>query len=381
MPHPITAAQNKILKNDDANLFRSPSRWLSSTMPDLPPHPVSSDADVIAALQAQLEAQAAVIREQSALLAHSRKIFDRSSAAARIGVWECSLPDESLAWTDVVYDIFDMPRGAALHRGELLKCYPDESARELNKLRSNAIAQCSGFSLDTEIVTFKGNRRWIRITATVESVDGVAVRIFGIKQDITDEKILADRNRYLAEVDVVTGLANRSRFQSTLAELDADANNGKPFGALLLIDLDEFKAVNDSFGHAVGDECLKQVGQRIRSACGDARLVARIGGDEFAAILGADLPFADISQIARAIVGDMRRPIDWHGRQLQLGVSVGIALVDGCTATQLYMMADSALYAAKDAGRNTFRICKPGSCRQPADAGELPRLSQRSVSV
>jgi len=332
----------------------------------LPQHPIPSDAEVIADLKAQLQAQAELIREQGALLAHSRKIFDRSSAAARIGVWECTLPDESLVWTDVVYDIFDLPRGAALDRGETLKCYPEESASELHKRRSQAIAQGSGFSLDTEIVTHKGNRRWIRITATVESVDGVPVRIFGIKQDITEEKILADRNRYLAEVDVVTGLANRSRFQSMLAELGDDTGSRRRFGALLLIDLDEFKAVNDCCGHAIGDECLRQAGQRIRSACDGAELVARIGGDEFAVILGADLQFAEISATARAIVETMRRPIGLQGRQLQLGVSVGIALVDGCADSQLFMMADAALYAAKSAGRNTFRIYKPGSSQLPA---------------
>ncbi|KIZ47784.1 MULTISPECIES: sensor domain-containing diguanylate cyclase [Rhodopseudomonas] len=342
--------------------------------------PVSSDAEVIAALRAQLQDQAEKLREQTALLAHSRKIFDRASAAARIGVWECTLPDETLVWTDVVYDIFDLPRGSELERGEMLKCYPDDSARELHKRRSIAIEQCSGFSLDTEIVTVKGNRRWIRITASVESVDGVAVRIFGIKQDITDEKILADRNRYLAEVDAVTGLANRSRFQSVLLEeLDPNADAGKPFGALLLIDLDEFKAVNDSFGHAVGDECLKQAGQRIRSACGDARLVARIGGDEFAVILGARLQFADISEAARAIVEKMRSPIALHGHRLQLGVSVGIALVDGCTPDQLFMMADAALYAAKAAGRNTFRIHKPGTGRTFAPVVTPPRSGPASV--
>ncbi|NVN85923.1 MAG: sensor domain-containing diguanylate cyclase [Rhodopseudomonas sp.] len=346
-----------------------------------PQSPAPSDSEVIADLKAQLDAQAALLRDQSTLLAHSRKIFDRASAAARIGVWECTLPQESLVWTDVVYDIFDLPRGAALDRGEILRCYPVESARELHKRRSNAIDQCSGFSLDTEIVTVKGNRRWIRITATVESVDGVAVRIFGIKQDITDEKILADRNRYLAEVDVVTGLANRSRFQSALGELDAAAGTGKPFGALLLIDLDEFKAINDGCGHAVGDECLKQAGQRIGNVCGGARLVARIGGDEFAVMLGTDLQFADISGIARAIVEEMRRPIVLHGRELQLGVSVGIALVDGCSSAQLFTMADAALYAAKGAGRNTFRIYKPGSSRPLASAVMLSQLGQRPVSA
>ncbi|MET0877922.1 MAG: sensor domain-containing diguanylate cyclase [Tardiphaga sp.] len=331
-------------------------------MSDPFPLSVSGEAELIASLHAQLEAQAELIRQQTASLAHSRKIFDRSSAAARIGVWECDLADESLVWTDVVYDIFDQERGTPLDRAVTLKCYPEESLRALSEARSRAIEDRTGFSLETEIVTTKGNRRWIRITATVESVDNVAVRIFGMKQDITEEKILADRNRYLAEYDVMTGLANRSRFQSKLSELSVVAGDArKPFGALLLIDLDEFKSVNDSCGHAAGDECLREASQRIRTVCADAELVARIGGDEFAVMLGAHLPFAAISETARAIVAEMARPVTFRGRALQLGASVGVALVDDCTPSQLFVMADAALYAAKNAGRSTFRIHRPGS--------------------
>jgi diguanylate cyclase (GGDEF)-like protein len=323
---------------------------------------VSDDAELIAALKAQIDAQQAVIGIQSAELAHSQKIFDRASAAARIGVWECELPSEILTWTDVVYDIFDMPRGIAPARGATVACYSEESAKELTKRRNKAIEDRTGFSLDAEIVTFKGNRRWIRITASVESVDGVAVRIFGMKQDITEEKLLADRNRYLAEFDTMTGLANRSQFQSTLSLLEiAVAQKAKPFGALLLIDLDEFKPVNDSLGHTAGDECLKEAAQRIRNVCADAALVARIGGDEFAVLLGPHAQLAEASDTARAIVSHLAYPIEYRGHQLQIGASVGIALVDDCSPEQLIAMADAALYAAKNSGRGTFRISKRGA--------------------
>ena len=330
---------------------------------DHPPTSVApSDAERIAALQAQLQAQAALLEEHAAALAHSQKIFNRSSAAARIGVWECDLSDESLVWTDVVYDLFDQPRGTRLDRGVTLQCYPEESLRALSRARSRAIEDRTGFTLETEIVTPKGNHRWIRITATVECVDDVAVRIFGMKQDITEEKILADRNRYLAEYDVMTGLANRSRFQSKLSELSVvPGDDRRPFGALLLIDLDEFKAVNDSCGHAAGDECLREAADRISQVCAGAELVARIGGDEFAVMLGAHLPFAAISETARAIVAEMARPVTFRGVALQLGASVGVALVDDCTSSQLFVRADAALYAAKNAGRSTFRIHRPGS--------------------
>jgi diguanylate cyclase (GGDEF)-like protein len=333
---------------------------------------VSEDAELIAALKVQLAAQQAVIDAQSAELAHSQKIFDRASAAARIGVWECELPSETLTWTDVVYDIFDLPRGVAPVRGATVACYSEESVKELTRRRNKAIEDRTGFSLDAEIVTFKGNRRWIRITASVESVDGVAVRIFGMKQDITEEKLLADRNRYLAEFDTMTGLANRSQFQSRLSQLETMAvHHARPFGALLLIDLDEFKPVNDSFGHAAGDYCLKEVAHRIRSVCVNAELVARIGGDEFAVLLGSHAQLAEASDISRAIISYLSYPIDYHGHQLQIGASVGIALVDDCMPEQLITLADAALYAAKNAGRGTFRISKRGVSQRRPDTSAV----------
>jgi len=311
------------------------------------------DAD-ISKLNAELAAQAALIAGQEVALAHSRKIFDRASVAARIGVWECSLPGEQLHWTDVVYDLFDLPRGTALDRSEIIKCYPAESRKALDSLRSRAIAERSGFTLDAEITTFAGHSRWIRITATVECEEGVPVRIFGMKQDITEEKILSDRMRYLAEFDAMTGLANRARFQARLAQVDAS----RPLGALLLIDLDGFKAVNDTFGHVVGDECLKAAAERLAEGCGEADLVARVGGDEFAVLLGSHLDRAAVSGVAREIVESMGKPVAIRGQSLRLGASVGIAFAGQGAPCDLFAQADTALYAAKAAGRNTFRIFK-----------------------
>lgn len=312
------------------------------------------EAATIARLKAEIAAQAELIAKQQLSLAHSRKIFDRASAAARLGVWECSLPDERLTWTDVVYDLFDLPRGSALDRSEIIKCYPAESRKALDSLRGRAIAERNGFTLDAEITTLAGCSRWIRITATVECEDGVPVRIFGMKQDITEEKILSDRMRYLAEYDVMTGLANRGRFQARLAHTD----EGRPLGALLLIDLDGFKAVNDTFGHVVGDECLKAAAERLAGSCGEADLVARVGGDEFAVLLGPHLDRGAVSGLARGIIEAMGKPVSACGQSLRLGASVGIAFAQAGAPCDLFMQADTALYAAKAAGRNTFRIFK-----------------------
>lgn len=312
------------------------------------------DAKVIDALKAELAAQRALIREQEASLAHSRKIFDRSSTAARIGVWECNLDGERLTWTDMVYDIFDLPRGSALDRGETVALYTPESAAELERRRTKAIEDGTGFSLDAEIVTRKGNRRWIRITATVERENGVAVRIFGMKQDITEEKILSDRTRYLAEYDVLTGLANRSSFQPALTGMIGGE------GALLLVDLDGFKSINDTYGHAAGDYCLQQAALRLKGIGEVAEMVARIGGDEFAILVGPGSDHAALAALAQQVIERIGRPIDYAGDLLEIGASIGIAPFDGALESELLMKADSALYAAKAAGRNTFRLFNVG---------------------
>jgi diguanylate cyclase (GGDEF)-like protein len=313
------------------------------------------DAATVAGLRAELKAKDALIREQAASLAHSRKIFDRASEAASIGVWECELPNETLHWTDVVYDIFELPRGSALDRNQILTFYRENSLKELARLRSQAIAERGSFTLDAKIVTAKGRQRWMRITATVECESGVPVRIFGMKQDITEEKLLWERTRYLADFDVMTGLANRGRFQARLTELDKRPPDRGPIGALALVDLDGFKQINDTYGHPHGDEGLKETARRLSNVCRGADLVARIGGDEFAVLLGNNFDQSALEGLAQKIVEAVSRPVDSGGQLLNFGASVGIACADGCTSEELFTRADTALYAAKAAGRNTFR--------------------------
>lgn len=331
--------------------------------------------DRIARLEAELAAQS-ILCDQAASLAHSRAIFERASAAAKIGVWECRLEDEALTWTDGVYEMFDIPRSSPLDRQQILKCYSNESRIALEAIRSRAIAERAGFNLDAEIITAQGRRRWIRLTATVESERGAPLRIFGIKQDITEEKVLLDRTRYLAEFDVMTGLANRTVFQAKLAEAGRHRGAHNRGGALLLVDLDGFKQVNDTFGHATGDACLKEAARRLGAVCRDTELVARIGGDEFAVLLGPRLDGLAVADLAGQIVRALRRTVVRDDETLILGASVGIAFVDTCDPSELFMRADAALYAAKAAGRNTFRMFRT-SMRQTAEEHAPERRALR----
>ncbi|KQV30780.1 diguanylate cyclase [Rhizobium sp. Root1203] len=291
-------------------------------------------------------------------LAHLKKLFDRSSKAARIGVWECSLPDERLTWTDMVYELFDLPPGYPLRRNEIVGLYSEKSLAELTKLRKLAIEKHEGFSLDAEIVTAKGNRRWIRITATVECEHDVPVRIFGMKQDITAEKTMFDEIRHLAEFDVLTDLPNRVQFQS---KFEALCSSDAPAGAvaLFLVDLDGFKLVNDSMGHQAGDECLREAAGRLLRALERAEIVARIGGDEFA-VLHFCASDEDVERVANIIVTSLGGSFGYNGQRIGIGASVGVAFAARHLAPKdVFAAADKALYSAKTDGKNHYRIAAP----------------------
>lgn len=289
---------------------------------------------------------------------HRQSLLERASATARIGIWSCSLPDEQLTWTNGVYDLFELPRGSLIDRAVTLAMYAPESARQMQALRADAISTCGDFNFDAEIMTAKGNARWMRITATVDGIGGRARRIFGMKQNITEEKHAAERTRILAQTDALTGLANRSLFNARIEDLHGQ-RNGVPVGALILVDLDNFKAINDTLGHANGDTCLIKAGERLRQCAPPGALVARIGGDEFA-ILTDGRKHVDLERLSMNIIGAFEHPIQLGMQQQRVGASLGIATRGSQDADNLYRDADAALYSAKSAGRGTWRVSKAG---------------------
>lgn len=189
-----------------------------------------------------------------------------------------------------------------------------------------------------------------------ERVAGRVTRISGTVQDITTRKEAQRQLERLAYFDPLTGLANRSMFQRELAKAVKRAQrNGQP-SAILLIDLDRFKEVNDSLGHAAGDELLVKVSQVIGRIVPNNQFVARLGGDEFAIILSETSDRAAIEGIARKLVEATGKPIVLGRAEVVIGASIGIAMLPehGATAEDVNKNADLALYRAKDLGRGRF---------------------------
>ncbi len=283
------------------------------------------------------------------------RLYDQALGFARIGVWECELATEHLTWTSGVYDLFGYPIGNPLRRASIVDLYIDESRRNMELARAEVIRSGRAVSLDAEIRTWRGERRWMRLSINAIGEAGRTVRIFGSKQDITSDRQALESLRRQAETDPLTGLANRSVFQARYREVVSDSLNYGSASALVLIDLDRFKELNDTFGHAAGDACLCEAAMRLSRAFQNAGLVARIGGDEFALILRAPVAPAQIVRVLQETVVMLSRPLFWNGLRLEIGASIGAALIGRPhrrRITELFAEADVALYDAKAAGRN-----------------------------
>jgi diguanylate cyclase (GGDEF)-like protein/PAS domain S-box-containing protein len=183
-------------------------------------------------------------------------------------------------------------------------------------------------------------------------------------RDISERRALEQQLSHQAFTDSLTGMPNRARFREHLADSVLAAGDDHPV-TVLLLDLDDFKLVNDNLGHSAGDELLTTVAERLRSQVRPEDVLARLGGDEFAILL-RDLDPADASALAERLLASVREPIRLASREVTCSLSIGIASTADCTgdserawAEQLLGNADLAMYAAKRAGRNAYAIFEP----------------------
>ncbi|MBP7952196.1 MAG: EAL domain-containing protein, partial [Sphingorhabdus sp.] len=197
-------------------------------------------------------------------------------------------------------------------------------------------------------LSIDGDRRWWSISARPINEDGIVYR--GVVTDITVQRKAEERVSYMAHYDALTNLPNRFLFTDTVAR--ALGSDGKSAG-LLYLDLDNFKAINDTLGHSVGDQLLQSVARRLEHCISGAETIARLGGDEFAILVPAKR-VDNISEIADGIIASLSTPFSLNDHDVVVGVSIGIALAPDHAADveSLVRSADLALYAAKSLGRN-----------------------------
>lgn len=190
----------------------------------------------------------------------------------------------------------------------------------------------------------------------IRDAGGEITHFIAILEDITAQKATAARIEYLAHHDALTDLPNRALFYDRLKQLLVLAKRGHHASALMYLDLDRFKAVNDNLGHHIGDLLLQEVARRIRACVRESDTVARLGGDEFAVLLPEVADREGIAVVARKIIGVFAEPFLLDGHELHSSTSIGIALypLDTDDCDRLVKLADSAMYEAKQRGRNNY---------------------------
>jgi diguanylate cyclase (GGDEF)-like protein len=213
------------------------------------------------------------------------------------------------------------------------------------------------------------------------SKDGVLIGYEGTNVDITDRKVAEERVQYLAYYDALTGLPNRTLLQDRLTKALASARRQKGKVALLFLDLDRFKTINDSLGHSFGDLFLQAVAERLKRFTREQDTVARLGGDEFVIVLTAVKDVADAAVAAERLMDAMTAEFVVQGHSVSISCSVGISIfpehgTDGETLTK---NADAAMYSAKDNGPNNFRFFTGEMHAQAVERLALENSLQQAV--
>src|ERR1017187_3224629 len=238
-------------------------------------------------------------------------------------------------------------------------CYLPEEGTKVGAFLRRIVKSEAVERFDTQRLTKNGTIIDVSLSlSAIKDGTGKLVGVSGIARDITQRKAAEKQVQFLAYYDALTGLPNRTLLQDRLTKALASARRQKGKVALLFLDLDEFKDINDSLGHSVGDLLLKEVAERLKTWAREQDTVARVGGDEFLVVLTAVKEVADAAVAARRLMDTITAEFVVQGHSLGISCSVGISIFPehGAAGETLIKNADAAMYCAKESGRNNVRF-------------------------
>ena len=312
-------------------------------------------------------------------LAHTVRKLHQSQASltkaqriARLGNWDFDVVSGTLSWSEGIYNILDSPQKVVIPSFEAFLAWVHKEDRELvAKWFCEALATGQVSNLNYRIIRRDGSPQHIlqQAEATMDE-SGLVVNLSGTLQDITERQQSEEKVRQLAYFDSLTGLANRECFKEHLVQAIAMARHNHRQLAILFLDLDNFKRINDTLGHNVGDILLKAVAARLRSCVrvSDALMrfdtvdsdeqIARLGGDEFTILLSEVGSHGDVARVAKRILDTLAKPLTVGGHEVFITPSIGIAMFpqDGEDVESLLKHADMAMYYAKHCGKNLYKF-------------------------
>jgi diguanylate cyclase (GGDEF)-like protein len=300
-------------------------------------------------------------------LNESRMRLANAQRIAKLAHWEWLPGRSEMLWSEELYRVIGIDRSAGLPTlDNLLDRVHPEDRSSLEKALQSSDDPSDTWTLDHRVLRPDGEIRVVRQRAEVErGPDGDPDRICGTLQDITDRRRAEDQIRQLAYYDPLTALPNRRMLEEHLEGVLAGADGEKI--ALMIVDLDRFKRVNDTLGYGGGDELLRAVARRLhrcvesvagRSGGAGSLTTARIGSDEFAVVLDEVRSLEEVATVARKVLESMREPFLIEGKSLVMEASIGTAMHpdDGRDVHALIRNANTAMHHAKEAGRGLHRF-------------------------
>jgi len=330
------------------NALIAPATALGGGSPALIPNTGIIEADKVAA---------AIGRAGELLKAKDKQLIE-AHRLARIGTWSWDMHTGEVISSESLAAVCgrEIPPFVE-QRGTLLTV---ESWERVNAAAEEAMRNGKGYDLEIQVNHGSGETVWMNAKCEAirnEREETIALR--GTLQDISEQKLSERRIRDAALHDILTGLPNRTLVMEYCGHLLAAASRGHSHGALLFIDLDRFKPINDLYGHETGDQVLNEVAKRLIACTRDEDLVGRLGGDEFVVIvsyLSADRHRAAV--VAQHIIDSISRPITVNGMELGVSASIGISYFPDYAndVSTLIHTADLAMYHAKKAGRANYRF-------------------------
>lgn len=306
-------------------------------------------------------------------------LFDRAQTMAHIGGWEWDVAPDRLYLTEEAQRILGHRPAPETIEG-MLACLRVSDRDHLRAALGQAIS--FGRNLDLEVQGHRADGRsfWVRVIGEAEAGDPLNSRLTGTLQDITERKHDEETLRVQARSDPLTGLLNRD---AVLAELESRLDDPlRSQLAVLYVDLDRFKVVNDVLGHAAGDRLLASAARRIQRAIGSEGLIARFGGDEFLIICDTGSDPSRPERLADAILEIFGDSFRLDGEEFSITASIGIAQapLDGVRSQQLIQSADVAMYDSKRRGRNGWQTFTPELAEQQLHRLQLETHLRRAVN-
>ncbi|MCY7355019.1 MAG: EAL domain-containing protein [Lysobacter sp.] len=310
-------------------------------------------------------------------LKRDNALFDRVQSLAHIGGWEWDAGRSKLHLTDEALRILGQVH-APTTLEQMLGCLLEPDQKRLHAAIDGLSADAGGFALELQGIRANGHGFWIRVIGQGDTSDP-ATRITGTMQDITERKQTEDVLRVQARTDPLTGLMNRDALLEQLDAMLADPSRADV--AVLYIDLDRFKTINDVLGHAAGDELLITAAQRIHGAISGEGLIARFGGDEFLAVCPIGDDPARPQRLAERVLRAFAESFLFADDEFAITASIGIARTpdDGTRPQQLIQNADAAMYDSKRRMRNGWQAFTPDLAQRQQDRLQIETQLRRAA--